>query len=405
MSNVLQMYKNLPRNIYIMFFVKFINALGQFVVPFLSLFLTLKLGYSTVFASSIITLSVLTCIPGSMFGGILADKWDKKSTYILTQSSAALCILLCGFLTNTKILLFFLLLSTFFSSAVRPVLNAFVYDMVEVKDQKAAYSLLYLALNVGVSVGPLIAGFLFKHYLTLLFVGDALTSFIAVFLVAFFVKVKDQKSHHLIKEYGSGFLNFSKNLLHNPQLGIFFIIYLFLSFIYGQHSFSLPLMLKDVYSDKSSVYFGYLMSVNAITCVSATTFITYFTRNKSMLFSISLAGLFMGLGFGILGLNTNYKIYVLSTILWTIGEILLSTNVSIYIVQHCAITMQTRASAFQNIVNAAGNSLGTLTMGFVITHLGIHMVWPIIFVLGIISFVSMRIFERVAIIKKETMHT
>ena len=114
MSNVLQMYKNLPRNIYIMLFVKFINALGQFVVPFLSLFLTLKLGYSTVFASSIITLSVLACIPGSMFGGILADKWDKKSTYILTQSSAALCILLCGFLTNTKILLFFLLLSTFF---------------------------------------------------------------------------------------------------------------------------------------------------------------------------------------------------------------------------------------------------------------------------------------------------
>ena len=404
MSKILKMYLNLPRNIYIMLFVKFINALGQFVVPFLSLFLTIKLGYSTVFASSIITLAVLIGIPGSMFGGILADKWDKKSTYILTQGSAAFCILLCGFLSNNQLLLFLLLLSTFFSSAVRPVLNAFVYDMVEVKDQKAAYSLLYLGLNVGVSVGPLIAGFLFKHYLTLFFVGDALTSFIAVFLVAFFVKVKVQKPHHIINKDKSGLLNAIKNFLHNPQLSIFFIIYLFMSFIYGQHSFSLPLMLKEIYPDKSSVYFGYLMSINAITCVSATTFITYFTRNKSMLFNISLAGLFMGLGFGILGLNTNIMIYVLSTILWTIGEILLSTNVSIYIVQHCAITMQTRASAFQNIVNAAGNSLGTLTMGLVITHLGIHMVWPIIFVMGMFSFLSMRIFERSAVIKKKTIY-
>lgn len=424
MIQMLKMYARLPRNIFILFFVKFINAFGDFVVPFLSLYLTTKLGFNTALAGSVVTITVLLKIPGSMFGGILADRWTKKNTYILAQGGSAVCILLCGFLTNHFIILALLLCSSFVGAAVRPVLNAFVYDLVGEKDRKTAYSFLYLGINVGVAAGPLVSGFLFNHYLTLFFLGDALTSFVAVCLVLFFVK--PEAAHHEELARGTSpddlkadintpytqqksasrkpasekgnedksFLAFFIYLLREPKLSIFFVLYLSLSFMYAQHSFSLPLLLKELYPDKSAVYFGSLMSVNAITVIVATTFITYLTRKKSLLFGISCSAICMALGFGLLAFPLAFPVFIPSTILWTFGEILLVTNTGIYVVQHVEASMRARSSAFQSIISSCGSSLGILLMSGTISRFGIRSVWPIIFILGLLTFAGMLLFEK-----------
>lgn len=394
MLKIINMYSGLPKNIFIMFFVKFINAFGDFIVPFLSLYLTTKLGYSTAFAGSIVTVTVLLTIPGSMIGGSLADRWSKKGAYLVAQSSSAFFILLCGFLTDKHLLVGLLLLSAFFSSAIRPILIAFVYDLVEEPDRKAAYSLLYLGINIGVAVGPILAGFLFRHYLTLFFLGDAFTSYIAVFLVAFFVKDPKKAPKKQAGEIQSGFLDFCKILAKKPEMSLFFVIVLVLNFMYAQHSFSLPILLKNLYDDKSSVYFGYLMSVNALTVVIATTFITFATRKKTLLFNIACSGICMSLGFGMLSFPVSFVLFIPSTILWTFGEILLSTNVGIYVVQHVDETMRTRSSAFQAITAAAGRGIGIFSMGAVIANYGIDKVWLIIFIMGFAAYSSIRLLER-----------
>ena len=61
-------------------------------------------------------------------------------------------------------------------------------DLTNTKNRKAAYSLLYLGINIGFSLGPLIAGFLYNHYLKILFLGDAATTILSLILVAVFVE-------------------------------------------------------------------------------------------------------------------------------------------------------------------------------------------------------------------------
>ncbi|WP_343349012.1 hypothetical protein [Terrisporobacter petrolearius] len=46
MNNLLSTYKGLPREIYILFLGKIVNAMGAFVKPLMSLILTQKLGMS-----------------------------------------------------------------------------------------------------------------------------------------------------------------------------------------------------------------------------------------------------------------------------------------------------------------------------------------------------------------------
>lgn len=376
-----KIYQGLPGNTYILFFAQFINRFGDFVIPFLSLFLISKLGFSTEIAGTVATCAVLVQIPGSMVGGTIADYWSRKGTYLISQTIAALSILLCAFITSKTLIVALLLLSTFFSASAKPLINTMIYDSLEPSKRKIGQSLSYLGINLGVCIGPLLAGFLFNHYLAFFFIGDAFTSFIAVTLIL--LKLKDTKragkqtEQKIISTKG-----FIQLIGKQPKLSIFFCIYLIYCFIYAQHSFSLPLMLTSTFNAKGTVYFGYIMSINAATVVLATVWITFITRKKSSLANISLAGVFYALGFGILSIASSFYVYIISTILWTIGEILVSTNSEIYVVNQCDENIRARICSIMLIIGAIGKGSGIFVMGGYIGHFGVLSVWPFIMVLA-----------------------
>ena len=395
----LRMYQGLPKNTYILFFVQLINRLGDFVIPFLSLYLISKLGLNTKIAGIIVTCAILSQIPGSMAGGTIADYWSRKKTYLISQTFSAICILLCAFIKNKVLIISLLLLSTFFSAAAKPLINTMIYDSMEPSKREVGQSLSYLGINLGVCIGPLIAGFLFNRYLRLFFIGDAFTSLIAVMLVALRLhemkKVERHSSNKLISNK-----QFISSIVTQPKLSVFFLIYLIYCFIYAQHSFSLPLTLTNIFNSNGSIYYGYIMSINAITVILTTAFITYYTRKKSSLFNISLAGIFYALGFGLITIAKTFHIFVISTILWTVGEILISTNSEIYVVNQSDESVRARCCAAMLIISSIGRGTGVIAMGRYIDLFGIASVWPFIMVLAFSASVLTRIFSFY--IKKNT---
>ena len=73
------------------------------------------------------------------------------------------------------IFLYFLVF-TFFNGAARPVNTALLTDITRPEERSAAFSLLYLGINIGVAAGPILAGFLFNNYRRWIFWGDGLTT-------------------------------------------------------------------------------------------------------------------------------------------------------------------------------------------------------------------------------------
>lgn len=88
-------YKGLPKSIYIIFLAQVINRFGDFVLPFLSLFLVRKLGLSYVSAGFAVTLTTIATIPGSFAGGKIADHIGRKKSYVIFQMAAAFSAALC----------------------------------------------------------------------------------------------------------------------------------------------------------------------------------------------------------------------------------------------------------------------------------------------------------------------
>lgn len=385
-------YKGLPKSIYIIFFAQIINRFGDFVVPFLSLFLVKKLGLSYQDAGVAVMLTSLSSIPGSFVGGKIADHFGRKKSYAFFQLSAGASLFFCAFLENPQFIIALVCMSSFFNGGVRPIISAIITDVLPAEKRQMGFSLSYLGINLGVSLGPLVAGFLFKHYIPLIFIGDAITSLIAVILVMINIKetlpdYSDSKCTNDEEKSEAG--NVFSVLMRRPKILIFLIINIALSVVYTQHSFSLPIMLDSVFDSRGASNFGIVMSFNAVTVIVMTMFITHATRKWKSLSAIAMAGLLYAIGFGMITFIRSMPLYILSTLIWTIGEIMMVTNFGVYIANNTPQNYRARFNAVSSLSWAIGAALGTSLIGRYMDFLGVFAVWPLAFFLGLLGSAGM----------------
>ncbi|MDD7795707.1 MDR family MFS transporter [Clostridium sp. 'White wine YQ'] len=383
MLNKFNIYKGLPKTIYIVFIVQIINRFGDFVMPFMTLFLIKKLNMPLSMVGIIVMVTSLITIPGSMLGGTFADKLGRKKTYIFAQTASALFLVPCAFLGTSYIIVAFLMISTFFNGAVRPALHAIIADVLPPEKRQAGYSLQYLGINIGVAIGPIVAGFLFNNFLPMLFIGDSLTSFIALGLAYIYIK---ETKPNLIKGENNPKEKLKKDnivqiLLGKPEILVFLAIYIIFTVVSTQSTFALPLMIDKVFAIDGAEKYGFLMSVNAITVIFLTVFITRLTRRIHSLINILVAIMLYGIGLGMIGIIKSYTLFVISTVIWTIGEILIVTNFGVYLANKSPSDYRARFSAIGSLSWATGASVGTSLGGKYIQKQGIVEVWPLAFVL------------------------
>lgn len=253
------------------------NRFGDFVLPFLTLFLVKKLGLSYESAGFAVMLTTLSSIPGSFAGGYIADQIGRKKSYALFQLSAGIFIFLCVFFTNAQIIITLICMSSFFNGGVRPIMSAIITDILPAEKRQIGFSISYLGINLGAALGPLVAGFLFSHYIPLIFIGDSITTFVAVILVLINIEetLPDYNNNKCIRnEEKSEGGNVFTVLLNRPHILVFLIINVFLSFNCTQTIFSLPIMLDHVFGSNGARYYGVLISFNAMTVLIFTNLIT-----------------------------------------------------------------------------------------------------------------------------------
>ncbi|MBN7577289.1 MFS transporter [Clostridium sp. 2-1] len=392
MKDFINNYKGLPKEMYVICFATLINRLGDFVVPFLALYLTQKIGMTAAATGVIVTLSSVVGIPASILGGKISDMFGRKKIYTYAQSIAAVTLIPCAFTKSVSITIMCLLISTFFNGFVRPAFQSMIQDILSKEERQAGFSLNYLAINAGVAIGPIIAGFLFNNLLPLLFLGDTLTSLIAVFLVWKNIKETYQVNSKLkveskaeIAEKGNTF----QMLWKRPALSLFLVLYMVYNFIYAQHKFSLPITLNAQFNNESAKLLGYIMSINAVTVLVLTIFIGFITKRNHQLTNMAFTGILYAIGFGMIGYIDNFNFFIISTIIWTLGEILSSISSGVYVANNSPSNYRARLNAIMNLGRFLGTALSTFFSGAYIQVYGYKTLWFLIFFISIISAILM----------------
>jgi MFS family permease len=390
MLNLLpQAYRGLPREAYVLFFARMVNSLGNFVRPLLTLLLTERLGMGQAEAGFFVMLASLMYVPGSVISGRLADRVGRKKVFCVFWVLAVLSLVPCAFLGASPAVVWLLILNAFLSGAGWPVLTAMVTDLTNRDNRARVFSLLYFGNNIGFALGPALAGLLYRRHLPWIFVGDGITTLLALLLVMAFVKETLPDPEAVGADPGGSPEERAEEgstlnaLLRRPTLLVFSVALSLYNFVYVQHTFSLPLQMKELFGADGAPLFGFMMSVNALTVVALTPLVARLTSRFSDLVNTALGGLLYALGFGMILLIRQVPWFVVSTVVWTLGEILVVTNSKAYISNRTPLSHRGRFAAATDIISGAGFTLGPLLMGGLIGRTGLGIVWVISFVLAV----------------------
>ncbi len=392
-----EIYSGLPRTIYILAIVRVVNAMGNFVYPFLTLFLTEHIGLSKKDAGTYFMISAFVQAAGSLIGGKLTDHFGRKKLYLIFQGFAALCFAPCAFLGNSIWIPRLLITAGFFMSAAQPANSAMITDLTNKDNRKSAFSLLYLGINLGFSVGPMIAGFLYRNHTRLIFLGNTVSIIIALILLSIFIedtlpsKEEIEESKAVNDTESAEDTNVFKALLRRPSLSLFLVGKTINAFVYSTIGFVIPIQMTQIFgSDLGSKYFGFVMATNGIVIIISTTFILKLTMKIKPVINVALASLFYAVGFGMLGFVNSFPLFIFAAVLYTIGEILEATNSGVYIANHSPINHRGRFNAVIPLITGVGFSFGPYIFGRFIDSYGIKKLWIMCFILAFISSVFMR---------------
>jgi MFS family permease len=117
--------------------------------------------------------------------------------------------------------------------------------------------------------------------------------------------------------------------------------------------------------------------------------VTSLTKHLKPLINITIAGIVYAVGFGMLGMIHSYYMFILSTVIWTLGEILVVTNFGVYLADNSPSNFRARFNAVGSLSWSIGAALGTSVVGKFLQEMGLSYIWLLTFVISIIGTVGM----------------
>lgn len=388
------LYRGLPRPVYILFVAEVVNGIGIFVFPFLTLFLTKKLGMNERSAGDFMLFASVAYVPGILIGGRFADRFGRKRVMLVSQALSGLMYIPCGILGSSALVPWFILASLFFDGITDPARTAMHTDLTDPQNRQAAFSLLYLGHNLGFAFGPLIAGFLFNSAPAWLFWGNAIAIFVALALVIGFVPETKPSAEEVRATIGSGSSEEAHEggllsaLATRPFLLVYTILTTFYGFVYAQNRFALPLATDALFGAGGATVYGGLMTLNAVLVIALATPVVKLTRRADPIWSVAAAGLFYALGFGGIAFCRSPALFYLSTFVWTLGEIVNATNDGAYVANHTPISHRGRFQSILPIIGGTGFAMSSSVVGHMIPRVGLAAVWPLLAVVATVASAS-----------------
>jgi MFS family permease len=371
-------YIGLPKEIYILFGARVITCLGGFILPLLTLILSQKLGMSESATGNFSAFLILSQGPCMLLGGKVIDTFGEKRILILCNVLGSVFYLLCAMVKNHTIMLIFIVIASDLYIAASPAYQAMVARLTAPDNRKASYSLIYLGVNIGMAVSPLVGGLLFQDYMQVLFLLDAATTLVSTYLIARYIKlpkhIRESDTHAGCVDPGKKMSTFQA--LKSAPVLLFFLLFLFVyDFTYIQWSFMLPLQFGELYKENGARFYSFISVVNPIVCTIFTPPLTKLTMKYRPLAVFAGGGLLYFASYILFAFAQNIPMFVLAGILYTFGEILVVINIGAFIAERSPSATLGRMTSLRMFLQGTANALGPLVMGQVISGTNYCISW------------------------------
>ena len=396
MKQLITQYGGLKKELYILFIGKLVTAMGSFVWPMLTFFLTTKLGLSDGVSTLLIATASILSFPAALLGGKLADRFPRKSIIILFDCLTVSLYLLSAMLPltiGTAILLF---LAGLFQTIESPAYDALNADYSTTAQREKAYSLSYLGFNLGYIVGASVAGILFEKYLRLAFCINGLSILFSTVLILFFIHAKNavtEDAQAMAEQYSEyeqpvdDKLSVLTVLRQRPVLIGMLLLGCFASMPSNLVGILLPLQLKDVLGAAGATIYGYLNSLNGFVVILFTPILTITLKKFTEIPKAILGMLLFTAGIALFSVENAVAILFVGMFVFTLGEVVSVLGSNPYTSRRIPASHRGRVGGISSVVYSIFSSLTQYLISFmlILTQSNYTLLWMIFVVLGLVS--------------------
>ncbi|HTP51315.1 MAG TPA: MFS transporter [Anaeromyxobacteraceae bacterium] len=371
----------LPRAYWALWAGILVNRLGGFVVPFLALYLTRIRGLSVDRAGAVVSLFGLGALGAGPVAGLLADRVGRRATLLLSLVGGGLLTIALAFEKEPGPLAVLVFLTGFVGEIYRPPAHAVVADVVPPADRRRAFGLLYWAVNLGFSIGLVLAGLLSQVSFSLLFVADGVTTLAFAFIV--FRNVPETRPAEAAREPAGEALAGILAPFRDRDFALFFVLQFLLVVVFMQFSLGLPIDMTS--HGVSAAGFGSLVALNGLLIVllqpAAARFVARFDGAPVM----AVGAVLVGTGFGMNSLHDTVPWYAAGIVVWTFGEILTLPIASAIPAELSSPALRGRYQGAFAMTWAGASVVAPVVGSHIIARFGAPALWTCCFALGVVA--------------------
>lgn len=370
---------SLPREAWLLFWTNLVNRAGLMVLPFLILYLTTDRGLTPARAGIVLSAYGLTSIVGAPLAGRLSDRIGSLPVMRVSLGMTGLLLLAYPFARTFPQLIGITVLWSLADVSFRPASLKLMTESVQPAHRKSAFALVRLAINIGMSIGPAVGGFLAAVSFRAIFIADAITSLIAAGILFFFRS--PPRSQAATAEPAHPSASKAKSIFTDYGFLIFLCGVFLNAVVFFQHEGALPLFLVRTLH-QSTAFFGMLFTMNTLVIVALEIPLNSATAHWSYSRSLGVGAALITIGFGGLAFATTPAVVIVTVLFWTFGEMLLFPALSAYLGDVAPVESRGVYMGAFTTSTQLGFALGTSFGAYMFATLGVPAVWWIVAAIG-----------------------
>ncbi len=383
----------MPKKVWYLVIGMFLNTVGSsFLWPLNSIYIHNHLGKSLTIAGVVLMFNSLAAVFGNLLGGFLFDRIGGYKTILVGACSNFSALLLLAVWHEWPYYVVFLTLIGFSGGIVFPAMYALIGSTWPEGERKA-FNTIFLASNIGVAIGPAIAGVIADFNFEYVFISNCIMYSIFIMLVLLTYKQFDTK-----EMAPKNVMTESAGLQSKAPFYALLILCIALIFCwmsYSQWSATISSYTQGLGISLSQ--YSLLWTINGLLIVGVQPIVRPLIEHweHKLKHQLVLGLVLMAISFGIVSIAGDFKMFAAAMVVLTLGEVFFSPAIPTVANK---IAPKGKQGFYQGVVNSAttvGRMIGPLYGGIMVDLYGMQVLAIILTGILLIAIIPCLVYDRV----------
>jgi predicted MFS family arabinose efflux permease len=407
LSPILNGFRGLSPEVWLLSAVSLINRSGSMVVAFLTLYLTQALNFDLRTAGYVMSCFGFGSIAGAYAGGYLTDKLGYYKVQLLTLLMSGVFLITTLIVRDFYLMCLLMFLNGMASEAFRPANSVAIRTHSDTETRTRSLSLMRVAVNLAISFALIVGGILATMGWSWLFIVDGLTCFGAALILRIYLKEKKAESESITsleKKTPPQYLDkkqtqkIAQTIDYQSSMSAYkdkrFLVFIFSTFIgacvFMQIMWTIPAFFKEIYGWNPSII-GAVAAINGITVMLVEMPLIFNIENKrSKLWFVRLGIMLYGLSYlaFMLPHQLSWLLAIFYMIIISFGEIFVMPFSTNWAMTRSGEARQGQYMALYTMAYSTSNVIAPLLGTQIIAAFGYSVLWMVLAALSSIAFLG-----------------